>query len=272
MKNVWMNGLAGLGDDMIVNTPFMTTGNVWFVHYGTGTDAVSPQGLSQEYPLKTLSQAVTNAAHDDTIVLLDGHDETIGSKITISKRLCIIGAGTSAGIPTAKLTNAQGADSIFQFSTTDIQIRNVYFPVNSISNSAYRVNFSGANWTRFYNCYVECNGLDTNFVFGVNSSTSYVRVQNCTFVSTATSAALRPYAALGGSTIVSWDVFDCTFDGGSVGFAGSVEGAAFFVGTACSQLNVQNLTLLRGADFYVPTAATGTIVGVTATGSSRVVW
>jgi hypothetical protein len=273
---LWPNGLGpSTGDELAVNGPLYTGGTTWFVHYTNGTDAVSPAGESELAPLKTLAQAVTNAAHDDIIVLLDGHDETVTSTQTISKRLTIVGGGSASGKPTAILRNNQAGNALLSITTIGVSLRNIYFPENVQTCTEAKVIFTGQNMFRCVGCYFDCGAKDTNAAsIACFSTTSFARFENCTFVSTATSAAARPVAGLTATAPVDWEVIGCTFDGGTVGFSGvAYQGAAFHnASTAALRIHVQNLTLLRGANFVLGTGATGYISGVTTTGSSQVVW
>ncbi len=58
MATNYPNGLGATSGSVIAtDAPLYTTGSAWYVHYGTGTDAVSPRGKDDKKPLKTLAQA-----------------------------------------------------------------------------------------------------------------------------------------------------------------------------------------------------------------------
>lgn len=278
--HVWPDGIGqATGDLLVVNQPLTTPGTVWFVSYATGADANN--GRSAEGPKKTLAAAITAASNGDIIVLLSDHDETVTAPITVNKEVTIVGAGTSAGKPAAKLKNDTGG-ILLQVDANGVQLRNIYFPANVQAGSQHVLLSNGPNLGFVMSgCYLECGntlvGVES-VVSSAHATENVLRFENCTWVSTATAYATRPGQALRLLDVVDTFIVGCTFDGGTYGFSGSgpsIDGVALSVSNSsgtCERLRIQSLTLLRGADVFILSTVTGYVVDVTTTGSARVSW
>lgn len=101
------------GGMFTVQDQSMTTGDIWFVHSGTGTDAAG-YGQNPDSPVATLDYAVglATASKGDRIYLMPGHAENVDSatacvldKIGVQ----VIGLGTGLLRPTLTLTTATTA-------------------------------------------------------------------------------------------------------------------------------------------------------------------
>ncbi len=273
--NVYPTGIGETaGDTLITSGPLTLSGSVWYVSSATGTDAASPAGKSREKPLATLAQAITNSSNDDVVVLLADHDETVTGAISVGKRLTIVGSGTNAGKPSAKVTMNAAAASLFNITTTNVWFRNVYFPANAQTNVATKFAYTGESMTRFTGCYFECGATDTAAILGTTAITSFSKLTDCTFVSTATVYTARPYAAIEAVDAADWEMSGCVFDGGTVGFSGAGvnDGAAVLMSGTVARMYWTNISLLRGADIVLPSTATGFVQVLTSTGSARVLW
>ena len=271
LLSTFPEGLGGsLGDSMGVNAPFYSTGNVWYVHASTGTDAAAPAGRNRAKPLATLAQAQTNAADGDTVVLLDGHTETLTAALDLTKVLTIVGEGESDGKPTVKYTNNSAAANLLTVSV-GCDIRNVWFEENSQANSAYRLDIQGP--ARVVGCYFECGALDDAAAVRIGSDD--VHLKNCTFVSTATLTSAQPHSAIEGeaSDIGGLYVEGLTLDGGTVGFSNfwAMDLSEATI-PADNPALIEGLTLLRGADVLLPATGHAKVVDVTATGGSVIDW
>ena len=66
------------GNELLTGKPLITSGDVWYVHATEGTDGSGAAGQNRSKPLATLAQAISNAAHEDIIVLKEGHAERVG--------------------------------------------------------------------------------------------------------------------------------------------------------------------------------------------------
>lgn len=256
---------AILGDRLALESPLIISGNVWYVLYSTGVDAASPAGRERLKPLKTLAQAVTNAAAGDIIVLLAGHAETLTAAQSLAKALTIIGEGTAGAASTATFTRNAAAASLFTCSIAGVEIRNVTFAASSQSTATARIVVS-AGPCRFSGCYFQGNANDIGS--WVSLTAGSVRFDGCTFVST--SITTPPEEAIGSATAISdVEITDCVFDGGTVGFANGY--AIENITNAITRLRMEGVSLLRGADIALLSTTTG-YVNVTATGGGKVAW
>jgi hypothetical protein len=265
----FLNGIGeSSGDSLATSKNLYLTGNVWYVHYGTGTDAGSPAGKNRLAPLKTLAQAHTNAASDDIIVLLAGHTETLTANQVVNKGLTIVGCGTgtgTGGMPQLKVNAAAAA--VLNLQAARISIRNIYFPTSVQSNSVERLYTSGATDLLVKDCYFDCGANDT--VAALRVGDNRLRVEGCTFVSVATGST-KPHSAIYiPGAIADILVSDCIFDGGTVGW--STEWAFHATGAATTNLRMQGISLLRDSDIGLHASTTGYVQVSNTTGSGRVV-
>lgn len=262
------NGIGeSLADSLVVNAPFFTTGMVWYVHHD-GTDAAAPAGRNRHAPLATLAQAQTNAADGDTVVLKDGHAETITS-LAITKRLVIVGGGESDGLPTVKLTAGDETDTL-EITGDGVQLRNIEFVERDADNtgSAARL-IVGASRVSIVGCYFPCGQYDTGPATTLPTAESSVRFRRCTWESISAAGVTQPESALKSAAIVTNLVLeDCVFDGGPAGF--SNHWALDLSSSTHVDMNIENLSLLRGADALLLTTATGWVGGVTATSDGSI--
>ena len=268
------NGIGDtLGDVLVTASPLEVNGNVWYVHYGTGTDAVSPAGQNRQAPLKTLGQANTNAANGDIIVLMDGHAETFTSAVTISKRLTIVGAGSSGGQPTVVLTNNQAAGYLLSItSTTVVQLRNIKFAAQAQACSVATINFDGTGLFIVAGCYFECGQYDDAFKIIINDGSIFIK--NTTFISTATSIATQPKGAVATETedtaLETIFLEGVVIDGGTYGW--SNYHALDFSKQAADMVVGEGVSLLRGSDVKLSAASLGYFGASTQTGGVRIEW
>lgn len=257
MATNYPNGLGAISGSVIAtDAPFYTTGDVWYVHYGTGTDAASPRGQDDKKPLKTLRQALVNAASGDIIVLLDGHEEPIGAAAMFADTdsVTIVGAGTdSDGRPTAKfLFDHVDSQMIFDGSVT--QIHNVWFGAAQADTAESRIRAENVSMLfRMVDCYIECGEHDLVPAMSVDSSdtTCIVWITGTTFVSSSTTEATIPAEAFScgeayGTMAALW-MDDCTLDDGDYGFS---DVRPFYVADP-GFVAIENLTLAHGADIAV---------------------
>lgn len=267
----YTNGIGGsTGDSLALAKPLSMSGNVWYVYGTTGVDAASPAGQNREKPLATLAQALTNAADDDIVVFLSGHTQTLTAAAAISKRLTFVGEGSSAGVPTVIFTNNSAAAGLFTVSGVSVQFRNIKFAANAQTNAVARVITSAAKPT-FIGCYFQCGATDTGPAVSLNTGTTHPSFVNCTFVSTGTLTTAQPESALkSGAALADLTMKGCVFSAGTVGFS-NFYALDMSVG-ACTQMVIEDLSLLLGADAKFHASSTGYVNVQTATGGSKVVW
>lgn len=268
------NGIGqSAGDSLATVSPLEVNGNVWYVNanHSYALDAASPAGRSELRPLQTLSQAQASASNGDIIVLMDGHTETYTGVFTITKNVCIVGGGSSSGVPTVTFTNNSAAGVMFSFTGSGLQeLRNVKIAVNAQTNAQARLSNANTGVLRLAGCYFQCGATDTgpallNTTNGVN-----IHLKNCTFVSTATNAGSRPESAFKVSAAMTTLLMDgVVFDNGTVGFSNTY---ALSIGAAVTALAAENMSFLRGADASIFETAVGYLAATTATGAPRIDW
>lgn len=259
------NGIGEtLGDTLVTSRPLHSTGQIWYVSSVTGSGLFT--GLNKSQPALTLGAAHTAAADGDIIVLLDGHAETYAGPFTISKRVTVVGSGSSNGIPT--VTYQCSADNlIFTISGAGVQLRNIKFLASAVSKTVGRIDVTSAS-VSIIGCYFESSDNDAASTGEVSLATVNARdftCRNTTFINTST-AATTPLA--GPAMLVSAAVPDIhlegvVFDGGTKGYA---SGYAYRETAAPVRRHGEAISMLRGADaqlsstavesYWLPTTAT----------------
>lgn len=268
------NGIGGtVGDSLDTCKPLQTTGNVWYVSSLIGTDAASPAGQNREKPLATLAQAVTNASNDDIIVFLQGHTQTLTARQDFAKRLILIGEGTTAGKPGVSFICNQAANNLFAIGAGGVELRNIYFPANAQANSGSKISVSAAD-VKIRGCYFDCGPTDLAPIVSITTGGDRINFENTTFISTATTTAAQPFAAVvaaAASAVTGLTMFGVTVSAGTVGFSNY---AAIDLSPAATmaQVKMEQMSLLLGADINMGAVATGRVNVQLATGGSRVAW
>lgn len=263
------NGMGQpLADSLAVRGPIQMSGQVWYVNSATGVDAVSPRGLTEEYPLATLAQACTNAASGDVIILMPYHTETVTAQIHIfAEFFTILGAGRSAGKPTVKLTNSFLAGPMLLFDSFQVRMRNIWFPEPTGSSTSATVQTDALMLVD--GCYFECGGNNDAGGYGLLMDGTVANISNTTFVSTATVNTNRPAEGVycSSTTQLSWR--DVVFDGGPYGWDGY---AASVISAPSFGFMLEGISLLRGSDLFIDSNAEGLLQTTIVTGGSRVNW
>lgn len=260
------NGIVGTGDALLTGKPVITSGDIWYVHATNGTDATLTAGQNRNKPLATLAQAITNSSSGDIIVCMDGHEETVTSAWALSKQLTIVGGGSSDGKPTAKLTLNAASSSMFTPSTTNVQLRNLWLEENAQSNTTVKVLVTG-DYFRMVGCYVEGNGNDTSSLLTINNADN-CRIEDTTFISTATATGSLPESAVVASGIMQdLEMEGVVMDGGVYGWDNYY---AFANTGALTRLRAIGGSFLRGSDVSLSDSTTGWLTAPTTTGSVRI--
>lgn len=268
---ILVNGVGELlGATLALSKPLIVRAAVWWVNFTTGIDAASPSGQDRSHPLKTLSQAITNIAAGDMIILEDGHAEVFTAALNISKRCTVVGGGSAAGVPTVTFQTNSAAAGIFTLGQTDTEIINIRLLGAAQANSASKIQASAAR-ARLRQVRVECSALDTGagieFVTGGDAG----RVEDCTLVSTATAIASRPGRGLVlTNALPDVEIIRCTFDDGTVGFATAACDLSVAIPT---RAKIETVHLLRGADLLMHASSAACRISLgTVSGGGRVVW
>ena len=264
----WPNGLGqNLGDQLVVERPLLTSYKVSFVSSVTGSDTNT--GKDPDSAFATLAHAVVDeSGNAGIIVLLSGHTETMTSAITPPAGTIIVGAGSSGGFPTVKLTMNNPNTAMVIAGANGLQLRNIWFRPNLQDSNVSRVLFTAADGL-VSGCYFECGGHDLAGGVEVSTGGNNTTIDGCTFISTATSPSVRPSNGIQISANVNdLTVTNCIFSEGSNGYSGN----AFNCNVTVSRLRGENLSFLLGADALIGASTTGIFMPTTTTGSSIVTW
>jgi hypothetical protein len=257
------NGIGQLlGDDLVTGEPLITGGSIWYVHSTNGVDSAG-YGVGEENPMATLAYAVAAAVAGDIIVLLDGHNETITTEVTLSlAALVVVGAGKDGNNrPTVKLKwDTSSGDGTIQVTAADIEIRNVWFEVHTSFSVGYHLSMESAGW-RLKDCVFECSTLLS--ATSVQSSASG-EAKYCEWISTETNLSAPPVTGLN-QTAGALILDSCIFDGGI-----SPWSNAAFSQESALPLRVRNPSLLNGADFKINSSSNFYMLGGIFTGNSEV--
>jgi hypothetical protein len=274
--NSLVNGLGGItGDSVVTAKPYETTGQILWVSSLVGDGGNS--GLDRENPLDTAVAAVSVSAPGDTIVLMDGHTETVATSLALQDGQRVIGEGSSAGCPTVKLTSAAtyGGQSVFTLTSAGAgaEIRNIWFPTAAASNGWATAINTTEYGVRIIGCYFEVAANDRWAAVEIGASCGvtepdYCLVRNCTFISTATSRATRGDTGLlvSDPTAHLW-LDGCVFSDGTNGYLGD------FALTASGLLSYAKCTdcsFLLGASAYIASESTIDWSGTVTTGGGRI--
>jgi hypothetical protein len=270
----YANGLGESlgGDALATQLPIITSGNVWWVNSVTGTDAASPAGQDREKPLATLVQANTNATDGDIIVLENGHVETMTVLFGALKAVTVVGIGTTSGKPGAQLKINAAAAGLISTATGVCELRNIYFPaaVQSDTTANGKIRIASTPGVVISGCYFESSANDQLPAISIDVASNNVLIENCTFVSTATTTATRPLRGIYlAGAVTDLRIIGCTFDDGTVGYA---NGACDLSGATITRLRCHSNTFLRGADLAVASATTGYFALPAVSGGGRVSW
>lgn len=143
------NGLSSFGLPIVpATTPNVTTGNIFFVHSGTGSDT-GGMGKSPSTPFDTIDYAIgkCTASKGDVIYVMPGHTESIAAAGGIAADVAgisIIGLGSGSLRPTITLGTATAAS--FTVTAADVTIENLLF-TSALDNVATVFTVTGKDCT-----------------------------------------------------------------------------------------------------------------------------
>lgn len=256
------NGGGGSsGADLSVLKPAYYSGNTWYVLNKSGTDAASPAGQERSAPLKTVSQAYTNAVAGDTIIFLPGHAETLAAAQVINKiGLALVSEGT-AGTRASFLCS--GAVAMFDITSAGVLVDNIYFPASTgVATARVR---TAAVFTRVNNCQFDCGVNDTNRALEFITGAGQCRVTNTGFTATAATPAAG-IEVLNAMSHLEMD--SVTFDGGAFGWSSNAfKGTAAVTGLTATRMN-----RLNGSHVILATGGTGKWYDGVTTTDVRMSW
>lgn len=163
----------------------LTTGEIFFVHSGTGTNSVGG-GRNPDAPLATLDYAIglCTASKGDTIYVMPGHAETIAATDGFDADVAgirIIGIGWGALRPTFTFT---ATDSQVNIGAHNVTIENLRF-VGGISAVVAGVQVEGVTDATFRNCewyWGGTTGYDFVISLELEAGSSRATIENCRFL------------------------------------------------------------------------------------------
>lgn len=164
---------------------FPTTGNIFFVNSGTGTNAAG-YGRSPEAPLASLayffSADIPTASNGDVVYLMPGHAEVVSAAAGIDMDIAgvtVIGLGNGTLQPKITFDTDAGADLDVDAANTTIE--NVHFSANFADiTAAIDVNaqFCTIRGCRFSETAANMNAVI--WILGGSTTTSNgLRVEDC---------------------------------------------------------------------------------------------
>lgn len=186
-----------------------TTGNVFFVHSGTGNSAYP--GTSSDQPMATIKQAVAlcTDSKGDIIIVMPGHTESIVSATTLDVNkigVRIIGLGHGRNRPTLNFTNTAGK---VVYSAANVYTSGIVYTAD-VSAVVTGIAVTAADVT-FENC--ETDYVDTGDDFAIHLLTTSVArtsVINCKFFAEAITGS---NAAIQFNAVTGLNIIGCIFDG-----------------------------------------------------------
>lgn len=262
-------GAGTTGDSLSAARPLQTSGNVWYVNTLGGVDAVSPAGLNATKPLATLAQAITNAADHDIIAVVFAQS-ALTSAVTVNKAVTIVGCVGAGEESQASYWRTGGAAvNLLNITAAGVQLRNILFPATETPAVATaRIAVSGARF-KMIGCAFESADYDTGPIVSLDSGADSCEIRNCTFTSTAT--ATPPESCIKSSAaLTELRILRSTFSGGATGFSNFY--AVDLSSAAVTRAEIENCSLLMGADMKLHASSTGWVNIELATGGSRVDW
>lgn len=263
------NGTGGvLGDELVTETELYSTGFIYYVHSGTGSDSNS--GVMRQKPFASLVHALTLISANDIIVMLDGHTETISAPQTLSLNgIRIVAEGSNNGVSTVRLTSSLNEQTMFTISGINVTLGNIYFPEGGTNATVARVIITGVK-SMVRGCYFECGAGDANGTVDVKSTATGARFFSTSFVNVSTTT--QPTCGLLMEGMTDCELEAVTVDGGTVGFsvAGILDSSAVAPTTAPLRLRCQQMRMLNGAGLVTGSGTTG-YVGISEKSGAPVV-
>lgn len=207
-------GVSSFGFPMIGSGPVLGTGNVFFVHSGTGIDATG-RGESPEAPFATIYYAVTKctASKGDIVFVMAGHAESVSAATALAiAGVTIIGLGNGDNRPTITLTGATAAG--YTIGAKNVKISNVRFLMTGITAIVAAL-APGA--TSQYFTAEDCEFvMSTTAIIAVQAiklthvDASFCTIRRCRFYSPVAGATAAILSTVAHDRL---RVEDCEFDG-----------------------------------------------------------
>lgn len=232
----------------------VTTGKIFFVHYGTGKDG-SGAGVFPEAPFKTIDYAIgaCTANQGDVIIVMPGHAESVAADIDVDKAgITILGVGVGESRPVVTFITSTAAK--IDVDAANCKIANLVLK-NDIDSQVVVVDVDGAGTVLEDLELLE--GSSKQFLIGIDIAEDRVVVRRCYIKSVAVGAdsGIKISAAKDRITLAENEIF------------GDFADACIHnpTGNVATRLNISRnvLTNLQSGDHAIElvSACTGTIVG-----------
>lgn len=203
------NGVSSHGMPLVG----FSTGSVFFVHSGTGSNGNS--GTDPSSPFATIAYALTRCTTNvgDVVFAMPGHTEVIIAADTVTTGaiagVSVIGLGNGTNRPTITYTTAAAAS--FGINSANILLENLYFDITGVDAVTTAVDIDAANCT-IRNCEFLMADGSGQAVVAVHADTaaSNVVIEDCKFLSPDDGATAAVHFEGSGT---GRSVRNCHFDG-----------------------------------------------------------
>lgn len=231
----------------------LSTGARWYVHSGTGTDAVG-YGQNPDSPTATIDYAIglATASVGDIIFVMPGHAENIGAAGIDADKIGvkIVGLGEGSNRPVITFT-AEASD--IDIDAASVTIENLVFSANFADITA-AIDVNSTNFT-LRDCHFQATATDMNFLVCVQdaaaAASSFITVEGCTSsMLDASDTHFINMAGTGDGHIVRNNVLHGNWGTIAIGGAGVV--------TNCTIANNLVYNIAVDADSCINMAATAT--------------
>jgi len=199
------HGVTSFGMPTMGAGNYMTTGNVFFVHSGTGSDATA-NGSDPSAPFATWDYAIGRCAatNGDYIFIMEGHAETVTAAITMDVAgVTVVGLGRGRARPAI---TPSGAIDTVTVTAANCHIENVRL-IGQAADSTASMNVSGDDLS-VENCVIEQGA--TPLVGVTIAGADRFSFNNCLFMGTAAGPDVAIDIETGDSE--DWQVTNCTFN------------------------------------------------------------
>jgi hypothetical protein len=217
-----------------------TTGSVFFVHSGTGSNSLN-NGTSATNALATIAYAIglCTANKGDVIVVMPGHTETIATAggITANKAgVSIIGLGNGSNRPTLSFS---ATDSTFAISAANVTVSNIRV-TSTIDEMVKMFHVTAAYVTLDRVDHFETASAQTIQFLLTTNAADYLTVRNCYHYQVTAAAATQAWIQLVGidGGLIENNTFRLTLRNHAGSF--TINGS-----TACLGTVVRNNTIVQ---------------------------
>lgn len=258
---MYENGLVSTtsGGDSFISSDITITGTAIWVDSVNGNNSYAG---TEEFPLATLAQAITNAtaSNGDLIILKSGHTETLTANLALSKAgLKILGLGSGSSAPNFK-SNAN--IDLFTVSAAGVELNNLYFLASTTATCTARIDINAAN-CRIKGCTFLCGAFDQNSIT-ITASGLYASIISCSMSVTADGPDAG--VIVESASAVGLRIESCSFSGGTYNW----DDAAIYSASAHTNFVYDTVTLTNKAHIIHTAAAKGYVTGVVAGDNSQV--